>query len=41
MKLIELNYFDSRFDKFYKDDEIITIDKDIDFRNVILFIKRL
>ena len=39
--MIDLDYFNSYLKKLYKEDKIIIIKKDLYYRSIILFIKRV
>ena len=41
MNFINLDYFDLHFDKSYDEREIVTIDKDLYFKSIILFVERI
>lgn len=39
--VIDFGFFDSHFDKSYKKDEIVIVEKDMYYRNLIFFVKRI
>lgn len=37
----ELNYFDLHFDKTYKESEILLVEKNVYYNNMVLFMQRV
>lgn len=38
---VDLGYFNPHFDRAHKEDEIVLVEKDVYYRNVMLFVQRL